>query len=117
MDSIKIYNKHYIKIDIRNRIIDGWSDGPHFDKNITDAICINENGGYQFKLFQDGEENPLLFTFEGVPLYCWDGNKVIQRTAEEIQADIIAIPPSPPTELEQIRADIDFISVMTDVEL
>ena len=49
------YNKHYIKPDSSNRIIGCWSDGPHPDRDTTDAICISDKGGYQFRFTPDGE--------------------------------------------------------------
>lgn len=92
----EFYNRHYITVDEQNRIISGWSDGPLRDKDTTDAICINDKGGYQFRLILDGkatEENPPLYDYEyGVPLYKWDGTQVLARSEEEIEADIAAIP-------------------------
>ena len=64
-----MYNKHYITTDAQGLITSGWSDGPHPDRDATNAICINEQGGYQFRLFPGGEENPPLYTMDGVPLY------------------------------------------------
>lgn len=55
------YNKHYILLDSSNNIIQGWSDGPNASLDTTNAICINSEGGYQFRLFPTGEENPTLF--------------------------------------------------------
>ena len=69
----QFYNEHYIATDTRGRITDGWSDGPFPDRDATDAICIEERGGYQFRLAPDGEENPALYTEDGVPLYRGDG--------------------------------------------
>ena len=92
------YNKHYITADAQGRVTDGWSDGPHPERDITSATCINEQGGYQFRLFPDGEENPPLYAMDGVPLYRWDGEKVMARSDAEIAAD--RIPP-----LETVRAD------------
>ena len=83
----KFYNKHYITTDAQGRITSGWSDGPHPDRETSGAICINEQGGYQFRLFPGGEENPLLYTVDGIPLYRWDGESAVPRTAEEIEAD------------------------------
>lgn len=88
-------NKHYIVTDARGRITDGWSDGPFPDRDATDDICIEEQGGYQFRLAPDGEENPALYTEDGVPLYRWDGEVAVLRTAEEIQADLAAMRPDP----------------------
>ena len=83
----QFYNEHYIATDARGRITDGWSDGPFPDRDATDAICIEEQGGYQFRLFPGGEENPPLSAEDGVPLYRWDGEKAVPRTREEIDAD------------------------------
>ncbi len=91
----QFYNEHYIATDARGRITDGWSDGPFPDRDATDAICIEEQGGYQFRLFPGGEENPALYTEDGVPLYRWDGEAAVLRTAEEIQADLAAMRPDP----------------------
>ncbi len=83
----EFYNRHYIIIDGQGRITDTWSDGPHPDRDTTDAICINEHGGYQLRLFPCGEENPAIYTMDGIPLYRWNGKTVIARTREEIEAD------------------------------
>ena len=85
------YNKHYIKTDDQGRITAGWSDGPHPDRDTANAICINEQGGYQFRLSPGGEENPPLYTMDGIPLYKYYGGQVVSRTEEEMAAD--RIPP------------------------
>ena len=105
------YNKHYIKPDSSNRIIDCWSNGPHPDRDTTNAICISDKGGYQFRLFPDGEENPSLYDADGIPLYKWDGQAVVKRTAEEIAADRAAIPAPPPSEMELLRQEVAKLSV------
>ncbi len=98
----ELYNRHYITFDEQGRVTAGWSDGPHRDKDTTEAICINDKGGYQFRLFPGGEENPPLYTMDGIPLYKWDGDQVVARTKEEIEADRAAIPAPPPSEQEDI---------------
>lgn len=118
MDEFIFYNKHYITIDAQNRITDGWSDGPLPDKDTSSAVCINAKGGYQFRLIIDGketEENPALRTMQGVPLYKWTGSAVERRTSQEIKTDIAAIPPAPPSPMEQLRADMDYVMLMTDL--
>lgn len=86
-DPEPIYNHHYITVDEWGRITEGWSDGPHAGRDTSGAICIDGEGGYQFRLFPGGEENPPLSAEDGVPLYRWDGEKAVPRTREEIEAD------------------------------
>ena len=93
---MEYYNRHYITTGPGGLITDGWSDGPHRDRPTDGAICINEEGGYQFRLSLDGKENPPLHTMDGIPLYRWDGEQVVARTEEEITADRAALP-GPPT--------------------
>ena len=90
------YNQHYITTDSQGRIVDGWSDGPHPERDTTEAVCINAGGGYQFGPRPGSEENPPLHTMDGIPLYRWDGEQVVARTEEEITADRAALP-GPPT--------------------
>lgn len=109
------YNKHYITVDASERVTDGWSDGPHAGRDTTGAVCINEAGGYQFRLpvtFTDDtgetrilrtEENPTLYDGEGVPLYKWDGEKVLFRTEEELEADRATIPEPKPSKTVEDR--------------
>lgn len=101
----EFYNKHYIKTRADGAIIDCWSNGPHPDRDTTDAICISDKGGYQFRFTPDVEENPPIYDVDGIPLYKWDGQAVQPRTAEEIAADRATIPEPPPSEMEQLRAD------------
>lgn len=121
MDSIPVfephYNRHYITTDVRDRVTACWSDGPHPDRDTTGAICISEQGGYQFRLFPGGEENPPIYTMDGIPLYRWDGAQVLPRTEEEIEADLAEIPDPPPSPQEQLRADVDFLAALQGVSL
>lgn len=106
----EFYSRHYITVRMDSAIIDGWSDGPHPEKDTTNAICINEQGGYQFRLILDGkptEENPSIYTMDGTPLYKWHGFQVVLRTEAEIEADRAAIPEPPPSAQEQLRSEVD----------
>lgn len=114
---IEFYNHHYIETDSQGRITSGWSDGPHPERDTANAICINERGGYQFRLRPGGEENPALCTMDGIPLYHWDGEQAVPRTEAEINADREAIPAPPPSPQEQLRADVDFLAAMQGVML
>lgn len=109
----EIYNKHYITEDDQSRILDGWSDGPHPEKDTTDATCINKQGGYQFRLSPEGEENPALWTMDGIPLYKYVDGQVVARTEKEIAADRAAIPEPPPTAMERMEAQMTYTAMKT----
>lgn len=118
------YNKHYITIDERTRIVNGFSDA--FRKPSDTDICINEQGGYQFRLFPGGEENPALFDRDGTtPLYKWENGEVVKRTAQEIEADRVETEPTKTTEqrlseLETTKAnqsDVDELNEALDLLL
>lgn len=111
------YNKHFITTDAEGRVTDGWSEGPNPGRDISGAVLLTDQGGYQFRLAPDGEENPSLLTEDGIPLYRWDGERVVRRSEEEVQADRTAIPPPPPSEQERLRADVDFLAAMQGVAL
>ena len=113
----EFYNRHYIITRADGAITDAWSDGPHPEKDTSDAICVNEQGGYQFRLYPGGEENPPIYTMDGIPLYKWDGSQIFPRTEAEIASDRAAIPVPPPGAQDQLRADVDFIAAMTGVSL
>lgn len=111
----EFYNKHYISTRSDGAIINAWSDGPHTEKDTSNAICINSKGGYQFRLILNGEqteENPPIYDIDGIPLYKWDGSQIVLRSNEDIEADRAAIPAPPPSEQEQLRADVDFLFAM-----
>lgn len=109
------YNKHYITVDQRGRITDGFTDA--FRKPAETDICINERGGYQFRLFPGGSENPALFTADkGIPRYKYEDGAVCHRTMEEINADIAAMP-TPPSQLDMLEAQVTYTAMMTDTLL
>lgn len=98
------YNRHYITVDEIGRITDGFSDA--FREPYDNDILINDKGGYQFRLFPDGEENPVLFDMDAIPLYKWDGKEAIKRSEEEIEEDRANLPkPEPAMATEEVTAD------------
>ena len=99
-----LYNRHYIAVDGQGRIAEGWSDGPHPGRDTGEAICINPQGSYQFRLEPGGEENPPLWDMDGIPLYKWDGAQILPRTQAELEADRAALPVPPPSPQEDADA-------------
>lgn len=116
MEDYMFYNKHYLKTREDGCIIDAFSDGPHYGKSTDGYVCFNDKAGYQLRLFPpDGEENPALFEGHGIPLWHWDGEHITARSDEDIQAEIAQLPPPPPSQMEVLRADVDFLLVMQEV--
>ena len=112
------YNKHYITVDDNNFIVNGFSDA--FRTPTENDICINEQGGYQFRLFSNGEENPPLMTMHGVPLYKWEDNAVVERPQEDIVAEEKAIEEQMAnslTPLEKLESQVTYTAMMTDTLL
>ena len=97
------YNKHYITVDERSRIVDGFSDA--FRKPSDTDICISEQGGYQFRLYHGGVENPFMLerTYM-IPLYKYENGTVVKRTEEEIEADIADLPKPASDEISDSEA-------------
>ncbi len=115
IDTEEFYNRHYITVDEQGRIVDGFSDA--FRNPTNTDICINERGGYQFRLFPGGEENPALKEENGIPLYRYEGGVIEHRTVEDIAEDIAALPALEPTEDEKRDAQIFYTAMMTDTLL
>lgn len=111
------YNRHYIRTNESGLIVDGWSDGPLPDRPTEGAVLLTDKGGYQFRLFLDGEENPALFEQEHwIPLYAYEEGAVRARTEEEIAADIASIPEiiPVPTQLDIVEAQVMYTALVTD---
>ena len=114
----QIYNKHYITVDERGRIVDGFSDA--FREPGETDICINEKGGYQFRLFSGGEENPVLLTLlNDIPIYKYKNGRIMIRSEAEIDADIddLPDPEETPSQLDMLEAQVTYTAMMTDTLL
>lgn len=113
--------KHYITIDEKGCIVSGWSDAIFPEKDKSNAICINENGSYQFYLTDIKDPNPSLNNMDDIPLYKWDDGSVLKRTDSEIEADRaerIANQSAPEsTEMEKMRADLDYVMLMNGLDV
>ena len=73
-----VYNRHYITVDAQGRVTDGWSDGPHPGRDISGAICIDGEGGYQFRWAESARADG------GAVLR---GNDVLQGTPDVLVCD------------------------------
>lgn len=109
------YNKHYISVDTKNRILAGFSDA--FNKPKDDDICINEQGGALFRLFSDGLENPPLTDIATrCHLYRYENGQVRKATDAELAAELAEIednrPPVQPTADEVNSQAIAELSIL-----
>lgn len=112
-DIITTVYKHYISVDESGRIVDGFSDA--FRQPKEGDVCIAEQGGYQFRLFPEGEENPPLYDFSGfIPLYKFEDGKVRLRAEEEFAADWSALPEF---SLPDAQADTDALLIDHELRL
>lgn len=90
--------KVYVKQDESGNIIAINSDAFLFD--LTGWTLIDEGEGDKYHHAQGNYFQQPIMTTEGVYRYKLVDGKVIERTAEEIQADVDAIPPPPPDPLQ-----------------
>lgn len=114
----EFYNKHYITVDDAGRILSGWSDGPHPDRDTAGSVLLTDKGGYQFRLWPDGEENPMLADMDGIPLYKLEDGYPVRRTGEEIEADRaeLSVPEVKPTMEERVASLETSKANQTDVD-
>lgn len=91
-------SKVYIRVDAENRIKAINSDD--FVTDTSGWILIDEGRGDRYHHAQGNYLSLPLVTEEGAFQYKYVDGEVIERTAEEIQADIDAIPPPPPDPLQ-----------------
>ena len=109
---MEFYNKHYIRV-VDGIVTKGFSDA--FEEPTDTDICINEKGGRHFEI--DGVINPPMFDEQMCHLYRYDG-KLRKATEDELKAELEANYVEPvPTAEEQLRADIDYLAIMTGVAL
>lgn len=108
--------KHYISIDNRGRIIDGFTTAqrePH-----AEDIFLHE-GGAVFELFGKDPGRDLFVPANGieVPLYAYEGEKPRYRSTAELKADIpdVTPPPSTAQRLEDAEADIETLAMAMTV--
>ena len=96
--------RHYIRTDDRGQIVYGFSNA--FRQPEEGDICIDEHGSYQFRLYENGEENPCLHDEYGIPLYQYINGEVTKRTEEELEAERAKMEaiPKPPTAEERLVA-------------
>lgn len=110
-------SKVYILIDEKSRItrLDGGYSISNVD--IETWTLIDEGEGDKYNLCQSHYLDKSLMTDDGIYQYKWDGENILERTEEEIEADRAEIPPTPPTQIDIIEAQTMYTALMTDTLL
>jgi len=110
-------SKVYALLDERNRVmqIDGGYSIQNVD--VDTWTYIDEGEGDRYNLCQNNYLDKLVYESHGIPQYKYVDGEIVERTQAEIDADIAAIPTPTPTQEEKNKANIDYIAMMTDVEL
>ena len=105
----------FILLDDNNRVtrIEGEYTLP---QDLTDWIQIDEGYGDKYNLAQTHYLDKPLMTDDGIFQYKYENDKVVERTAEEIEADREAVP-IVPTQMEQLESQVFYTAVMTDTLL
>lgn len=102
-------SKVYILTDEQGRVVrcEGGYTMQNI-QNIEDWIFVDGGEGDKYNLCQTHYFEGGLYTTDFIPRYKWDGEKVVERTKEEIEADKPApVEPDPvPTGDDSIWADM-----------
>lgn len=99
-------SKVYVLTDEQDRITrceGGYTMGNI--ENIDEWTLIDGGTGDRFNLCQT-HYFPDLYTMEGIPLWKLEDGKPVERTKEEIQADIAAILPTAPDPRDAVIAQL-----------
>lgn len=98
------YN-HYIRIDANNIIIHGFSDA--FEEPQKDDIQLTGEFGRHFQVQLTNERGQFI--------YKWEDNAMVERTQTELDAEIQALPPKPPSLQDQVIAIQQVINLLLEV--
>lgn len=96
----------YIRTDEKGSVISINSDA--FLDDLTGWKKIDEGHGDKYAHAQNHYLDAPLYNMDCIPVYKWDGSKVVPRTAEEIEADRAAILNQPSAQ-EQLKVDVNFL--------
>lgn len=103
----------YILLDEKERIvrIEGEYSLP---ADLTGWVKIDEGYGDRFSLAQSHYLDGGLYTMQGIPRYKYKDGACVLRSEEEVEADRAALPPTAPTQLDRVEAQVAYTAIMTD---
>ena len=94
----------YIRIDDQSRVLEINSSA--FLADTTGWMQIDEGWDDRYHHAQGNYLDGPLYDDNGIPRYKLDRGRVVERTEEEIAADLAAMPAPPPTREEILEAKI-----------
>lgn len=94
----------YIRIDGQSRVLEINSSA--FLADTAGWTQIDEGWGDRYHHAQGNYLDGPLYDDNGIPRYKLDRGRVVERTEEEIAADLAAMPSPPPTREEILEAKI-----------
>lgn len=94
----------YIRIDGQSRVLEINSSA--FLADTEGWTQIDEGWGDRYHHAQGNYLDGPLYDDNGIPRYKLDRGRVVERTEEEIAADLAAMPAPPPTREEILEAKI-----------
>lgn len=86
--------QHYIELNAAGVVTRGFSTA--FESAKDGDICVNERGGRHF--------NPELINENGQYVYKYIDGEVVERTSEELAAELAALPVTPNPDVELASA-------------
>lgn len=108
---------HYVMLNSSNYVIACFDESSVPTSMDLDRICIRENDSQHAYLINPGDANTLVDP-NGLFRYHYINGEIIKRSDEELQAEYQSIlNSSPPSPQDQLRADVDYLSVMTGIDL
>lgn len=96
-------SKVYVKIDEENRIL-RCEGGYTTPSDLTDWILIDEGTGDKYNLCQSHYFDKPIYTADGVPRYKLVDGKAVERTSEEIEAELLQ--PLKESHIAQSKSDL-----------
>ena len=97
--------KVYVKINAKNYITDVNSS--EFLTNLTDWIAIDEGSGDKYHHAQGNYFDRPIYEDHGIQVYKLENGLAVERTQEEIEADIAALPvPDPKPTVAELQAKV-----------
>nr|DAG35249.1 MAG TPA: hypothetical protein [Caudoviricetes sp.] len=108
-------SKVYVLLDERSRVL--RCEGGYTMSNIDDVskwTYIDNGTGDKYNLCQSHYLDGGLYTMWGIPRYKYEDGACVLRSEEEVEADCAALPPTAPTQLDRVEAQVAYTAMMTD---